>query len=391
MEILSPGQLNQHQGPDFSDARVRIKEATWAGNVEIHVLSSDWKRHGHDDDRNYENVILHVVWEEDGRTSQSIPVIELRGRVPRVFIDRYEQAMHSASFIPCAGSVSMVDDLTWRGWKDRLLATRLTRKSEQTMALLKEVDYHWEEACWIMLAGNFGIRVNKEAFEAIARSLPVSILARHKNQIHQLEALLFGQAGLLGNRFEEEYPRMLQREYRFLRKKYSLQSIHLPIHFLRMRPRNFPSVRLAQLAMLVHESTHLFSRIREATELSDILNWLDVVANDYWHYHFRFDEPSSFLVKKLGKDMQENLVINTIAPLLFAYGAYKRQEKYQEKAVAWLGQTNAESNAIITGFAGSGIKAANAFDTQALLELKQEYCDQKRCLECAVGVKWLSR
>jgi hypothetical protein len=299
--------------------------------------------------------------------------------------------MNSASFIPCAGAVCQVNDLSWRAWKDSLLARRLSRKAEHTMTLLKELDYHWEEACWIMLASNFGVRVNKEAFEAIARSLPIAILARHKNQIHQLESLLLGQSGLLGNRFEEDYPRMLQREYRFLKKKYSLRPIHLPLHFLRMRPRNFPTVRLAQLAMLVHESAHLFSRIREAKDLSEILSWFDVTANDYWHYHFRLDEPSSFLIKRLGKDMKENLVINTIAPLVFAYGLYNRKEEYQQKAISWLEKTSAESNAIITGFHALGIKACNAFDSQALIELKQEYCDQKRCLECGVGVKWLSR
>jgi len=393
VKVLNPGRLNTNQGPDFSNSRIRIKKTTWAGSVEIHVRSSDWNKHGHHLDSNYENVVLHVVWEHDQEVENtfSIPVIELSGRVPKSFLERYEQMMSSASFIPCAGNLSMVDELVWKSWKDRLVAERLTRKAEQAAVLLKELNYHWEEVFWILLARSFGAKVNTDAFESIARSIPLNVLARHKNQIHQLEALLLGQAGLLGRRFTEDYPKMLQREYRFLKKKYSLRPTSIPLNFLRMRPRNFPTVRLAQLAMLVHGSAHLFTHVRETKNLEDLLARFDVTANDYWNYHFRPDEPSSFQPKKLGNDMRDSIVINTVAPMLFAYGQYHQQHHHTQRAIDWLEKTNAESNRLTRGFESLGIRSTSAFDSQAIIQLKQEYCEQKRCLECAIGVKILGR
>ena len=393
VKVLNPGRLNTNQGPDFSNARIRIKKTTWAGSVEIHIRSSDWNKHGHHLDSNYENVVLHVVWEHDQEVENttSIPVVELSGRVPKSFLERYEQMMSSASFIPCAGNLSTVDELVWKSWKDRLVAERLTRKAEQAAVLLKELNYHWVEVFWILLARSFGAKVNVDAFESIARSIPLNVLARHKNQIHQLEALLLGQAGLLGRRFTEDYPKMLQREYRFLKKKYSLRPISIPLNFLRMRPRNFPTVRLAQLAMLVHGSAHLFTHVRETKKLEVLLARFDVTANDYWHYHFRLGEPSSFQPKKLGNDMRDSIVINTVAPMLFAYGQYHQQHHYTQRAIDWLEKTDAESNRLTRGFESLGIRSTSAFDSQALIQLKQEYCEQKRCLECAIGVKILGR
>ncbi|NJO25629.1 MAG: DUF2851 family protein [Bacteroidia bacterium] len=273
----------------------------------------------------------------------------------------------------------------WKSWKERLLAERLMRKAKIADTFLKQNNYHWEETFWWMLARNFGLKVNAGAFEAIARSVPVNILAKHKNQIHQLEALLFGQARLLDAQFSEDYPKLLQKEYRFLKEKYKLQPIHLPVHFLRMRPGNFPTIRLAQLAMLVHESAHLFSRIKEAAAPEGIIKWFDVTANDYWHYHYRFDEASSYKKKKLGKTMTDNIIINTICPVLFAYGNYHGEQIYKDKAIRFLEKIKSESNAISKGFQKAGIENKNAFDSQALIELKNEYCNYKRCLECGIG------
>jgi hypothetical protein len=385
LTVIFPGHFNTNQGPDFSDARIKIGDAVWAGAIELHVNSADWIRHKHDDDKNYENVILHVVWEHDSKSKPRFPVFEVSGRVSRVLLDRYQHLMNADSFIPCEGSIHLVPDIVWESWKERLLAQRLGRRSAMIHDILVDKKYHWEEVFWILLAKNFGVRVNMEAFENVAQSLPLAVLARHRNQIHQLEALLFGQAGLLDNKLQEEYPRLLQREYQFLRKKYALRPIHLPLYFLRMRPRNFPTIRLAQLAMIIHGATHLFSRIKEAQSLDEIRRLFDVVANDYWHYHYRFDEPSAFVIKKLGKSMIENLIINTVVPLLFAYGEYHNLPDYQQKAIKWLEQTGSESNGITSGFEKLSIKTSRAFDTQALLELKNEYCEKRRCLECAAG------
>jgi hypothetical protein len=298
--------------------------------------------------------------------------------------------MNASGFIPCEKNISSVRDIVWKSWKERLLAERLLRKAAIAENFLQQNNYHWEETFWWLLARNFGIKVNADAFEAMAKSVSINILAKHKNQIHQLEALLLGQAGLLDKntdsyQHKDDYPLLLQREYTFLKKKYSLRPIHQPVHFLRMRPGNFPTIRLAQLAMLIQGSAHLFSKIKEAGSVKLVRKWFDVVANDYWHYHYRFEEPSAFKKKKLGDAMIDNIIINTICPVLFAYGNYHDENKYKEKALKWLEETAAESNSITKGFLQLGIENKNAFDSQALIELKNEYCNKKRCLDCAVG------
>ena len=384
IQIIFPGQYNTNQGPDFADAKIKVGKTTWAGTVELHIKTSDWSKHNHQKDKNYNNVILHVVWEDD-RTGNAVPVLELKGRVSKILLQRYEELMNEDSFIPCEKSIHSVLEIVWKSWKERLLAERLLRKAATVDNYLQQNNYHWEETFWWLLARNFGMKVNAETFEAIARSVPVNILAKHKNQVHQLEALLLGQAGLLEEKFTEDYPLMLQKEYRFLQSKYRLKPVSLPLHFLRMRPGNFPTIRLAQLTMLVHQSVHLFSKVKEVGSVKDIRQWFDVNANDYWHYHYRFDEASAFKKKKLGETMIDNIIINTIAPVLFAYGSYHKEQQYKDKALQLLESTAAEANNITKGFQRIGVDNKNAFDSQALIELKNEYCSKKRCLECGVG------
>jgi hypothetical protein len=385
LQIIHTGQYNNNQGPDFLNAKIKIGNTVWAGNIELHLKTSDWEKHNHDADDNYNNVILHVVWENDRQQHNSIPIFELKERVSKILLQRYEELMNSAKFIACEKTIHSVRDIIWKNWKERLLAERLIRKGKTVEIYLQQSNYHWEETFWWMLARNFGIKVNADAFEEVAKTIPVTILAKHKNQIHQLEALLLGQANLLQTDFSEEYPKMLQKEYKFLKKKYNLKQCHSSVFFLRMRPGNFPTVRLAQLAMLVNKSAHLFSKIKEAESVKEIKEWFDVTANDYWHYHYRFDETSSFKKKKLGKSMTNNIIINTVAPVLFSYGNYHSEEKYKQKVLQWLEDISAENNSIIKGFMNLTIENKNAFDSQALIELKNEYCNKKRCLDCAVG------
>ncbi len=395
VQVLFAGQYNSNQGPDFSDAKIMIGKTTWAGNVELHIKTSDWTKHNHQKDKNYNNVMLHVVWEDDGgrnsvpanSTEQSaiVPVLELNGRVSKILLDRYEELMKTVSFIPCEKTIQTVRDITWNSWKDRLLIERLLRKAHIIETYLKHNNYHWEEIGWWLLAKNFGMKVNAGAFESIAKSIPISLLTKHKNQLHQVEALLLGQAGLLEGKFTDDYPVMLQKEYKFYKNKYRLKPISSSVFFLRMRPGNFPTIRLAQLAMLVHVSAHLFSKIKDAKNIKDVKEWFDVRANDYWHYHYRFDEISSFKKKTLGAAMIDTIIINTVAPLLFAYGNYHKENNYKEKALKWLEKISAESNSITKRFHQLGVENKNAFDSQALIELKNEYCHNKRCLECVVG------
>lgn len=384
LQVVFPGKLNTNQGPDFTGAQVKIDDTTLVGSVELHLKTSQWKDHGHSDDPNYKNVILHVVFENDLQQS-SLPVLELQPRISNLLLEKYAMLMNSPGFIPCANSVSEIKEITWLSWKERLLAERLTRKSTLVFQFIEESNAHWEESFWWMLARNFGIKTNSEAFEAVAKSIPVAILAKHKHQIHQLEALLFGQAGLLNGNFKDEYPKLLQREYNFLKKKYDLRPIHIPVHFLRMRPGNFPTIRLAQLAVLIQNSAHLFSKILESDKISEVKKLFDITANDYWHYHYRFDESSAFKKKNIGKDMIDNVIINTIVPVLFAYGLYHKEEKYKNKGILWLEEIEAEENYITKAFVGLKLSNTSAFDSQAFIELKTQYCDQKHCLKCAIG------
>ncbi|MFZ9388945.1 MAG: DUF2851 family protein [Chitinophagaceae bacterium] len=384
VQIISSGKYNIHQGPDFSEARIRIGPATWAGTVELHVFASDWKKHGHHSDENYKNVILHVVWEDD-TGDRAIPTLELKSRIPGLLLDRYATLLQTGTFIACEKLIGRVKEITWCSWKDRLVAERLTRKAGEVLQMLKDNQVHWEETFWRLLARYFGASVNASAFEEMAQTLPVSLLSRHRSQIHQLEALLMGQAGLLQAESEDPYYILLQREYRFLRLKYKLEPICQPVHFLRMRPRNFPTVRLAQLAALLQKSGPLFSTVRDLESISELREWFNVTANDYWHYHYRFGEPSSYRKKNTGLRLLDRIIINCLAPVLFAYGDYYRDLKFRDRAMRWLETTGPERNSYTAGFEKLGVKNISALDSQALIELKRNYCEKKMCLECGIG------
>jgi hypothetical protein len=391
LQIFYPGQFNTNQGPDFLNARIKVGDTVLVGSIELHIKASDWHKHQHQGDKNYSNVILHVVYTNDVEDINAFPTLELSSRISNMLLERYTALMTMPSFISCSTGITGVREITFMAWKERLLAERLTRKAKIVFSFLEATKQHWEECFWWMLAKSFGGKVNGETFEAIARSLPITLLAKHKNQINQLEALLFGQAGLLHANHTEAYPKMLYKEYQFLSKKYNLKSILLPIHFMRMRPGNFPTIRLAQLAMLVHNSNHLFSKVLEAKDNKEVGEYLKITANDYWHYHYRFDEEKSYMPKRLGEDTIDNIIINTIVPTLFAYGLYNKQEQYKTKALHWLENTKAEANAITKGFTSLSVDNRSAFDSQALIELKNEYCNYKRCLECSVGTQLLKQ
>jgi len=390
LQIINPGTLNTNQGPDFLDAKIKIGNTIWAGSIELHLRSSDWKNHKHSGDKNYNNVILHVVWQDDIDLQLPFPTLELQSKISKLLLAKYDELMNTNAFIACQNTIHMIEPIIWNSWKDRLLAERLQDKAERIFEYIKINNNHWEETFWWLLARNFGIKVNSDAFEKIAQSISINILAKHKDQIHQTEALLLGQAGLLNNDLTDVYPKMLHKEYLFLKSKYQLTPIQIPLHFLRMRPSNFPTVRLAQLAMLIHNSTHLFGQIRDSHSLKDVKALLNVTANDHWNYHYTLDEPSAFKEKNLGTQMINNILINTIVPMLFAYGQYHKEQQYKDKALLWMEEIAAEKNEITKGFTALTITNNNALDSQALIQLKNNYCNQKRCLECSVGNKLMT-
>lgn len=384
--VIHPGMVNHNQGPDFLEAKIRSGNTIWVGHVEIHITTSCWHKHAHGADPNYDNVILHVVWEDDlSLPINGIPVFTLQHRVPKLLLQQYESWMNNRAFIACEQQIAQVNGLIVTAWKERLLVERLQRKTTAVLFHLQQNQHHWEETLWWMLARNFGGRVNAEAFEAIARSLPLTIIAKHRQQLRQLEALLMGQAGLLDRSFVEEYPNLLKNDYVFYKRKYDLASIAQPVHFLRMRPVSFPTLRLAQLAMLLHTTHRLFARIKETIALEELRALLDVTASEFWDYHYTFSEAATYRPKRVGAQVADTIIINTVIPVLFAYGHLHGEELFKHRALKWLEETAAEQNNLTKGFGNLAVANNNAFDSQALIELKTMYCDQRKCLDCAVG------
>lgn len=391
-QVIHPGRFNTNQGPDFLEARIKIADTLWVGHVEVHVKTSDWFRHAHQFDRNYDNVVLHVVWEHDlpGRDAR-IPVFSMQSKVHKLLLEQYEHWMNSRSLIACGHQVREVSRITWISWRERLLAERMQRKSAMVFSFLLQTHQHWDETFWWLLARNFGAALNFEPFEAMAKSLPVTLLARYRNQLPMLEALLFGQCGLLEGEFEAEYPAGLQQAYLHLKNKYALEPVRQSVHFLRTRPVNFPTVRLAQLAGLLYRSNHLFAFVKETQQLSEIRNWLAVTASAFWDDHYTFQKNAVHRPKKLGHQMIDTLIINTVVPVLFAYGVLHNEEPYKNRALNWLDEMDPEINAVTSCFTELGIVNKSAFDSQALLELKSHYCEAKKCLDCAMGNALLKR
>ena len=355
----------------------------------MHIFSSSWKQHNHSADELYKNVILHVVWKEDVPLDLAFPTVELESRVPGTVLSRYDLLMQSPQFIPCQESIRTVPEITMNIWKQALLVERLQQRAVHIFKFLEQNKYHWEETFWWLLAAGFGYKLNSNSFLKIAQQIPYTVIVKHRNQLHHLEALLLGQAGILDTDFEDKYPQMLSKEYRYLAQKYKLQKTHYPLLYLRMRPVGFPPVRLAQLAALIHAGNCVFSNIIEQDDLKKVSELFNVQANDYWHYHYIPDRKTNFCIKKPGAEMIQGILINTIIPVLYAYGKHQQIESITNKCFRWLEELKGEKNVITRHFSKIKIESKTAFDSQALIQMKNEYCNHKRCLECAVGYKLL--
>jgi predicted kinase len=396
IEVFSAGMAHTDGGPDFQNARIRIGETTWAGNVELHVNSADWQRHGHQTDVAYSSVILHVVYKDDSPVilpdGRKLPTLELHNRIPEELYQRYHHLIFSnQQFIPCEGSINQIDEMNMRNWLTRVLVERLEKKSGAVIDALNVNRGDWEEIFYRFLAANFGFKVNALPFELMAKSLPQIILSKHKNYPLQIEALIFGQAGFLEDHFTDEYPRKLKEEYNFLRKKHNLTPIEKHLwKFLRMRPQSFPTIRLAQFAALVVNSNHLFSKILDLKEVAALRNlFAGSKVNEYWDIHYRFDAESKPAPKNMGAAAVDILLLNTVAVFLFSYGTHLKKQYYISRALQLLEYLPAEKNHITDDFVNLGVKITSAFESQALLELKNFYCNHKKCLQCAIGNKIL--
>ena len=390
VEIINSGFRNKDAGPDFFNAKIKIGGQLWAGNVEIHVKSSDWYKHGHHKNKAYNNVILHVVNENDQQiqrdSGEIIPTISIKYN--KKYFENYIDLMQENKKIVCSEKISKVESFILKHWQGKLLIERLEQKSILIEQLLEQNNNHWEETFYQYLSKNFGFNKNAVPFELLSKSLPVKYLSKHKNNLFQIEAMLFGQAGFLEDDFLDTYFQSLKSEYSFLQKKYEFKPIkkHLWI-FLRLRPINFPTVRLAQFARLIEQSSKLFSEILANKNIKEIQALFEVTASNYWDTHYNFGKESVYKPKKLGKSSIDNILINTVSVFLFVYGKLKANEEYKNRAIELLQNISAENNSIIQNWKSAGIDVNNAFYSQSLIQLNNEYCQKNRCLECEIGSK----
>lgn len=389
IQILNSGQYLQLAGPDFFNAQLIIGNQKWAGNVEIHLKSSDWYVHNHEKDSNYDSVILHVVWEYDvpifRKDNSEIPTLELKEYVSLSDLHKYQSLVSQKSWIYCENEIGSVDDFIFKNWQERLFFERLERKSQLILDLVKESNNDWEAALFYLLARNFGLNTNGEIFYKISKSIPFSVIRKESFSLESLEALLLGQANLLSPDCQDTYPKNLQKSYGYLLHKYQLhEKVAGSVEFFKHRPDNFPTIRLVQLSNLYHVEPNLFSKIIDTNSLDELYRIFKISVSLYWETHYNFDKESNKKMKKLSKSFIDLLVINTIIPLRFAYALSQKKEITQE-LIDLAVFIPSEQNAIIEKFQSFGIESKNVYESQSLLQLKKNYCDLKKCLDCAIG------
>ncbi|TVR74618.1 MAG: DUF2851 family protein [Marinilabiliales bacterium] len=421
IEVLSSGERNNSDGPDFFNALIRIGGILLAGNIEIHVNSSDWIRHGHHNNRIYDTVILQLVINPDAEVKRTngedIPTAVLK--FDETLRETYNHLLDSSCRIACQPYLKRVRPAVRSTCLDRAAELRLDEKAGQVRQLWYMNNKCWEETFYQQLARNFGFRLNSMGFELVARSLPYKYLLKHSDSLLQLEAMIFGQAGFLSdengarlkgdpvtqspggieegfaigaNVSADDYYMTLRKEYSFLKRKYGLEPVGKHLwKFLRLRPANFPTIRLAQFASFICEKTSVFSSVVECRDIRSLTDLFSVKASGYWDTRFLFNRPSKLKPKNLGAFAVRSLIINAVAPVLAFYGKYRHEEEYYRRAVGFLKMLPPEYNSIVALWSGSGINPENAWQSQALLQLKNEFCAYRRCLECEMGTSIIFR
>ncbi len=389
IEIIDPGQLNHDAGPDFFNSKVKIDGTLWAGNVEIHTYSNEWYHHNHHKDPAYNNVVLHVVFSANDITrnelGKAIPILELP--VYGYVFKNFNELKQIKSSLACENKLESLSPFLFSDWLCNLHAERLIKKYEHIRNINLANRNYWNATFYQLLFRSFGTGINSDPFEQLFCSITTNILEKHFHNIFQLEALLFGQAGFLNELLaEDEYYMSLSEEYRFLVKKYALKP--MPKHvwkFLRLRPGNFPTVRIAQLAGLLHHRTNLVSRTLEAPSLEYLFSLFSVKASEYWKTHYRFNVSSTRGNKKPGKSTITSIIINCIVPFIYAYGRETGNHKLQDQAENWLENLPAESNSIVRKWQSLGFNISNALESQAIIQLHKAYCSTKNCIRCRIG------
>ncbi len=386
LNIISFGNYNHSDGPDFLEAQIELSGTKWIGSIEMHVKSSDWNIHGHSSDSNYQNTILHVVYKEDKeikrKNGTKIPCLVLKGRMNTGIIQLY-QKFDSALWIPCESLIDQSSELSQTLAKERALSDRLEKRWKGVNISNNLTNNDWEETAYRLICRSFGLVHNADAFLQIAMNIPYSILKKNSNNLESLEAIYMGTAGLLTSDLEDEYSQRIKNDYQFYRKKYDIQKIDISLKHKAVRPPNFPEVALSQFINLMSKP-RIFSQLLEAN-IQGIEKLLNVKASPYWDNHYTFDKISNTKIKTLGKSKMRGIIINAIVPMLYFMSKKTGDDNWSKKALDLLEQIPAEKNNIISRWESLNIRSNSAYDTQALLELKKHHCNKKKCLSCPIG------
>lgn len=395
VEVIDPGLHNTNAGADFFNSKIKIDDKMWAGNVEIHLASEDWYKHRHHLDKSYNSTILHVAEAVSGEiiNERGVKVPQLKLTIPDKVKSSAEYLLQSVSSIPCKNELPEVDKKIVKSWLSVLTIERLERKTNDIYTHLSRFNNSWDQTFYVLLSRNYGFGLNSDEFERLALSLQFNIIQKHSNNLFQVEALLFGQAGMLeSDRILDEYYLSLQREYQFLRHKYQLKPLdEFLFKRLRIRPGSFPQVRIAQLAALFVQSGRLFSSVLEIEDYKQLRLYFQSSVSEYWKNHYSFGKESKSGQKFLGDSSLDTILINTVVPILFAYGKKNDLERYCDRALTFLDSIKPERNSIVSEFKEAGVTPVNASETQALIQLKKEYCDMRKCLYCKIGYQILSK
>ena len=393
VEVIDPGLWNNNAGPDFFNAKIKIDGVLWVGNIEIHIKASDWKLHHHDTNSDYDNVILHIASDIDYEpcrpNGEKIPQMELH--YPTYLVDNYNELIRTSHYPACYKLIPTLSKLLMHSWLNTLQIERFEEKTERIDKLMKKYNNNWEDVFFITLARNFGFGTNSDAFELWAQTIPLRAVDKHRDNLFQIEAIFFGQAGLLDEAYDE-YTDKLLKEYTYLKHKFGFTtSNNCRWKLLRMRPGNFPHVRIAQLAKMYHTSQGLLSRILEAETIENLRPMFETDTSEYWITHYTFGEVSTPIKKNLSKSSANLLIINTVIPFLYAYGKHRGINRLTARASEMLETLKPENNYITRMWKECGLEAAHAGDSQALIQLKKNYCDPKKCLYCRIGFEYLKK